>query len=133
MSELYTVYRMGTCLSSDETFVATRKVLFEKYNPNKLIFTSTPIGFTTRKIKAKWTVELAQDLTSFHNIDAEKELTELLLNQNIENIQTRKVLIEKTEKSYPYDFKKSEMTRLSPLDYYRIWNFPEMKIPIRNS
>lgn len=37
-----------------------------------------PIVAHTRKLKAKWTPELAQDLNAYHSIDAEAELTALL-------------------------------------------------------
>lgn len=40
--------------------------------------TSIPITAKTRKLKAVWTPELAQDLNAFHAIDAEAELTSIL-------------------------------------------------------
>ena len=39
---------------------------------------SDPIVAKTRKLKAVWTPELAQDLNAYHSIDAEAELTSLL-------------------------------------------------------
>jgi len=39
---------------------------------------SEPIVAKTRKLKAQWTPELAQDLNAYHSIDAEAELTALL-------------------------------------------------------
>jgi hypothetical protein len=39
---------------------------------------SEPIVAKTRKLKAVWTPELAQDLNAYHRIDAEAELTSLL-------------------------------------------------------
>jgi hypothetical protein len=39
---------------------------------------SDPIVAKTRKLKAVWTPELAQDLNAFHSIDAEAELTAML-------------------------------------------------------
>jgi hypothetical protein len=39
---------------------------------------SVPIVAKTRKLKAIWTPELAQDLNAFHSIDAEAELTAML-------------------------------------------------------
>jgi hypothetical protein len=39
---------------------------------------SEPIIAKTRKLKAVWTPELAQDLNAYHSIDAEAELTALL-------------------------------------------------------
>jgi len=35
----------------------------------------------TRKLKAKWSPELAQDLNAYHNLDAEVELTSILSEQ----------------------------------------------------
>ena len=42
---------------------------------------SIPVTAVTRKLKAKWTPELAQDLNAYHNLDAEVELTSLLSEQ----------------------------------------------------
>src|SRR5574344_24903 len=39
---------------------------------------SQPIVAKTRKLKAQWTPEFAQDLNAYHSIDAEAELTSLL-------------------------------------------------------
>lgn len=39
---------------------------------------SMPVTSTTRKLKANWTPELAQDLNAYHNLDAEVELTSIL-------------------------------------------------------
>ena len=39
---------------------------------------SVPIVAKTRKLKAVWTPELAQDLNAYHSVDAEAELTSLL-------------------------------------------------------
>jgi hypothetical protein len=36
---------------------------------------------TTKKLKAKWTPELGQDLNAYHNLDAEVELTSILSEQ----------------------------------------------------
>lgn len=44
----------------------------------KLIVTSVTVSVTSRKMKAHWTPELAQDLSAYHSIDAEAELTALL-------------------------------------------------------
>lgn len=44
----------------------------------KLIVTSVTVSVTSRKMKAHWTPELAQDLAAYHSIDAEAELTALL-------------------------------------------------------
>lgn len=43
-----------------------------------LQFRSEPIVAKTRKLKAVWTPEMAQDLNAFHSVDAEAELTSML-------------------------------------------------------
>jgi len=43
-----------------------------------LVLNSEPIVAKTKKLKAVWTPELAQDLNAYHSIDAEAELTSLL-------------------------------------------------------
>ena len=42
---------------------------------------SIAVTATTRKLKAKWTPELGQDLNAYHNLDAEVELTSILSEQ----------------------------------------------------
>lgn len=42
---------------------------------------SVSVTAETRKLKAKWTPELAQDLSAYHNLDAEVEITEILSQQ----------------------------------------------------
>ena len=42
---------------------------------------SIAITASTRKLKAKWTPELGQDLNAYHNLDAEVELTSVLSEQ----------------------------------------------------
>lgn len=42
---------------------------------------SIAITATTRKLRAKWSPELAQDLNAFHSLDAEVELTSILSEQ----------------------------------------------------
>jgi hypothetical protein len=42
---------------------------------------STAITAQTKKLKAKWTPELGQDLQAYHNLDAEVELTSILSEQ----------------------------------------------------
>ena len=39
---------------------------------------SLPIVAKTRKLKAVWSPELAQDLNAYHSVDAEAELTSML-------------------------------------------------------
>lgn len=42
---------------------------------------SVSVTAVTKKLKAKWTPELSQDLNAFHNMDAEVELTSILSEQ----------------------------------------------------
>jgi hypothetical protein len=42
---------------------------------------STALTAQTKKLKAKWTPELGQDLNAYHNLDAEVELTSILSEQ----------------------------------------------------
>ena len=42
---------------------------------------STAVTAVTKKLKAKWSPELAQDLNAYHNLDAEVELTSILSEQ----------------------------------------------------
>jgi hypothetical protein len=42
---------------------------------------SIAVVATTKKLKAKWTPELGQDLNAYHNLDAEVELTSVLSEQ----------------------------------------------------
>ncbi len=42
---------------------------------------SVAVTAVTKKLKAKWTPELAQDLNAYHNMDAEVELTSILSEQ----------------------------------------------------
>jgi hypothetical protein len=50
--------------------------------PLDLNLSSTTVTVDTRTLRATWSPELAQDVSAFHNIDAEAELT-ALLNQEI--------------------------------------------------
>lgn len=43
--------------------------------------TSVTVSVTSRKLRATWSPEMAQDVSAFHNIDAEAELTALLSEQ----------------------------------------------------
>lgn len=43
--------------------------------------TSMPVTANDRKLKVKWTPELAQDLNAYHTLDAEAELTQIMADQ----------------------------------------------------
>ncbi|MCX8008249.1 MAG: hypothetical protein N3A54_00940 [Patescibacteria group bacterium] len=51
---------------------------FQSFPELDMKINSTHISAITKKLKAKWTPELAQDLSAFHNVDAEVELTGIL-------------------------------------------------------
>jgi len=68
-------------------FEVTFKPAFEVYHNLEsksemaeitLRFSSVTVNTITRKLRAHWTPELAQDLEAYHSIDAEAELTALL-------------------------------------------------------
>ena len=68
-------------------FEVTFKPAFEIFNDLEgksemaeitLRFSSVTVNTITRKLRAHWTPELAQDLEAYHSIDAEAELTALL-------------------------------------------------------
>ena len=45
------------------------------------VINSIPVDTGVRRLRGLWTPELAQDVSAFHNIDAEAELTALLSEQ----------------------------------------------------
>lgn len=51
---------------------------FQNFPELDMKINSTHISAITKKLKAKWTPEMAQDLAAFHNVDAEVELTGIL-------------------------------------------------------
>ena len=65
--------------SGNSNAVATQSIDTDISIPEvNLQLNSEPIVAKTRKLKAVWTPELAQDLNAYHSIDAEAELTALL-------------------------------------------------------
>ena len=58
-----------------------------------LRFSSVTVNTVTRKLRAHWTPELAQDLEAYHSIDAEAELT-ALLSEHIAAEIDREILID---------------------------------------
>lgn len=56
-------------------------------------FSSVTVNTVTRKLRAHWTPELAQDLEAYHSIDAEAELT-ALLSEHIAAEIDREILID---------------------------------------
>jgi hypothetical protein len=60
---------------------------YVRENKNKVKLTSVNNNGFTRPIRAVWTTEMIQDISAFHNIDAEAELTRIIneeLNRNID-------------------------------------------------
>jgi hypothetical protein len=58
-----------------------------------LRFSSVTVNTITRKMRAHWTPELAQDLEAYHSIDAEAELTALLSEEIAAEID-REIIID---------------------------------------
>jgi hypothetical protein len=54
---------------------------------------SVAVTAITKKLKAKWTPELGQDLNAYHNLDAEVELTQILSEQIALEIDRRSLRI----------------------------------------
>lgn len=76
--------------SSDDLALANFKITYRAYdtlefedNIGEVSFdlASVTVSVTERKLRASWSPELAQDVSAFHNIDAEAELTALLSEQ----------------------------------------------------
>jgi hypothetical protein len=68
------------------TFVVTYRVYSDLEEDSRMaevtfVLDQVTVAVETRKMRAMWTPELAQDVSAFHNIDAEAELTALLSEQ----------------------------------------------------
>ena len=76
----------GSDVASGDTFNATYRV-YETLEFEDAIgevsfdLEAVTVSVTERKLRAQWSPELAQDVSAFHNIDAEAELTALLSEQ----------------------------------------------------
>jgi hypothetical protein len=80
----------GADFSSNDIALANFKVTYRTYETlefedeiGEVSFdlASVTVSVTERKLRASWSPELAQDVSAFHNIDAEAELTALLSEQ----------------------------------------------------
>jgi hypothetical protein len=80
----------GSDFSANDLALANLKVTYRAYdtlefedNIGEVSFdlSSVTVSVTERKLRASWSPELAQDVSAFHNIDAEAELTALLSEQ----------------------------------------------------
>jgi len=72
--------------SSVGTFTATYRVYSDLEEDSEMAevtfgLDEVTVSVETRKMRSQWTPELAQDVSAFHNIDAEAELTALLSEQ----------------------------------------------------
>jgi hypothetical protein len=72
--------------STGTTFTAHYKVYSDLEEDSQMaevtfVLDQVTVSVETRKMRAMWTPELAQDVSAFHNIDAEAELTALLSEQ----------------------------------------------------
>jgi len=76
----------GSTIASGDTFVGSYRV-YETLEFEDAIgevsfdLEAVTVSVTERKLRAQWSPELAQDVSAFHNIDAEAELTALLSEQ----------------------------------------------------
>jgi len=76
----------GTTVASGDTFTAAWR-RYETLEFEDAIgevsfdLDAVTVSVTERKLRAQWSPELAQDVSAFHNIDAEAELTALLSEQ----------------------------------------------------
>jgi hypothetical protein len=76
----------ATTVSTGITFTATYRVYSDLEEDSRMaevtfVLDQVTVSVETRKMRAMWTPELAQDVSAFHNIDAEAELTALLSEQ----------------------------------------------------
>lgn len=72
--------------ASTPTFTATYRTYSDIEEDSRMaevsfVLDQVTVSVETRKMRAQWTPELAQDVSAFHNIDAEAELTALLSEQ----------------------------------------------------
>ncbi|MFA5207242.1 MAG: hypothetical protein WC428_00930 [Candidatus Paceibacterota bacterium] len=76
----------ASTVASGITFTATYRVYSDLEEDSRMaevtfVLDQVTVSVETRKMRAMWTPELAQDVSAFHNIDAEAELTALLSEQ----------------------------------------------------
>ena len=76
----------GSDIADSDTFYGSYRVYetleFEdKIGEVSFDLEAVTVSVTERKLRAQWSPELAQDVSAFHNIDAEAELTALLSEQ----------------------------------------------------
>ena len=75
----------GSTLDDQEFYASYRKYATLEFEDEigevSFDLESVTVSVTERKLRASWSPELAQDVSAFHNIDAEAELTALLSEQ----------------------------------------------------
>ena len=79
-------YQPLSATTTDVVFTATYKTYSDLEEDSRMAEVTFQLDQVTvsvepRKMRAQWTPELAQDVSAFHNIDAEAELTALLSEQ----------------------------------------------------
>ncbi len=79
-------YVVASGLTVDSTGVVHQPVFESDFSADiipeiDIKVSSVAVTAEARKLKAKWTPELAQDLNAYHNLDAEVELTQILAEQ----------------------------------------------------
>jgi len=79
-------YQAMSAVTSGATFTASYRVYSDMEEDSQMAevtfqLDQVTVSVETRKMRAMWTPELAQDVSAFHNIDAEAELTALLSEQ----------------------------------------------------
>ena len=79
-------YKALSASTSAVTFTVTYNTYTDLEEDSKMaevtfVLDQVTVSVETRKMRAMWTPELAQDVSAFHNIDAEAELTALLSEQ----------------------------------------------------
>jgi len=77
---------VGLSAATAPTFTATYRVYDDLEEDSEMAevtfgLDEVTVSVETRKMRSQWTPELAQDVSAFHNIDAEAELTALLSEQ----------------------------------------------------
>jgi hypothetical protein len=72
-----------------------KKYIIENKRKVKLNLRTVNVNVGTLPIRSIWTLEMVQDISAFHNIDAEAELTRILneeLSRNIDDNIIRNLL-----------------------------------------
>ncbi len=89
-SELDAAISSGSTEETKESIKSLFKIAWAQYDSLELEteigevsfkLDSVTVSVTERKLRATWSPELAQDVSAFHNIDAEAELTAILSEQ----------------------------------------------------